>query len=507
MTMLEHFSKTTLTRTLKVAQKIKDIFFINEPTSNLQNTDPSPHTRGSIMLLALVFGAIFLTVFSGLSGFVLSENNFEIEKQGQSQALSIAEAGIEYYRWHLAHFPTDLENGTGTSGPYTINYLDPEGDVAGTYALDITGNKSCGQITSIDIKSTGTPIDSPNISKTIVARYAQPTVAKYDFISNAGVWMGPSDVMHGPYHSNAGIRMDSTPNAPVTSSLATWVCTASFGCSPNKVVSGVFGDGGNKNLWKYPTPQVDFGAISANFLSLKSVAKAQGIYLPRYSTGNRYNINYYSGYHLIFNANGTVTIRKARAYGLSGYDLDTGSWGYDYALIRSETAYETLTIPSSCGLIFVEDNTWIEGVIPARVTVVVANVSNSGVVPNTFLKGNITYAHSTGDGFTLISQHDVHITPDSPYNMTLDGIYIAQSGSFGRNYYPETEYGLRGVLTMVGTTVSALQAATTWVDSSGNVINGYSSTVDYPDQSLSVNPPSFTPILSTDYQFVDWRQK
>jgi len=473
----------------------------------LQSKHPTPHTSGSIMLLSLVFGAIFLTVFSGLSGFVLSENNFEIEKQGQSQALSIAEAGVEYYRWHLAHFPTDLENGTGVSGPYTMDYIDPAGDIAGTYSLDITGNKSCGEITSIDIKSTGIPTDSPNISKTIVARYAQPTVAKYDFISNAGVWMGPSDIMHGPYHSNAGIRMDSTPNAPVTSSLSTWTCTASFGCSPNKVVDGVFGDGGNKNFWKYPTPQVDFGAISANFLSLKSVAESQGIYLPRYSKGKSNNINYYSGYHLIFNTNGTVTIRKAKAYGLLEYDLDKGSWGYDYALIRNEASYETLTIPSSCGLIFVEDNTWIEGVIPSQVTVVVANVSDDGVVPNAFLKGDITYENPEDDGFTLISQHDVHITPDSPYNMTLDGIYIAQSGSFGRNYYPETEYGLRGILTMVGTTVSSLQSATTWVNSNGTVVNGYSSTIDYPDQSLSVNPPPFTPVLSTDYQFVDWRQK
>ena len=94
------------------------------------------------MLLALVFGAIFFTVLTGLSGYVLSENNFELAKQAQGQALSIAESGLEYYYWHLAHFPKDLQNGTGHAGPYAIPYDDPQGGQVGTYTLDITANQS-----------------------------------------------------------------------------------------------------------------------------------------------------------------------------------------------------------------------------------------------------------------------------------------------------------------------------------------------------------------------------
>jgi len=461
------------------------------------------------MLLALVFGAIFFIVFSGLSGFVISENNFETFHRAQSEATSIAEAGLEYYRWHLAHFPNDLQNGTGQPGPYTISYNDPQGGTVGTYTLNIKGNQSCGQTTSIDITSTGRPADDPSVSQTLIARYARPTVARYDFISNAGVWIGVNDSIHGSYHSNSGIRMNGTSNAPVTSSLASWVCTWSFGCSGNQTKPGVFGTGTNQNLWKFPTPQVDFNAIAADFFSLKTTAQANGIYLPRYSAGNKKSVAYHKGYLLIFNANDTVTIYRVKPKKLRGVQLlDSNKGSLDFSLIKNKTFYETLPIPSSCGLIFVEDNTWIEGIIPTQVTLVVANVSNTGVNPDAFLKGNITYASNNGtDGFTLIAAHSVLITADSPYNMTLYGVYIAQSGAWGRNGYYKAAYSLRGTLTTIGSAVSALQAATTYVGNGGKIVSGYKSTVDYPDQRLATNPPPFTPVLSPEYQFVSWRQK
>src|SRR6266481_7904362 len=118
------------------------------------------HPRGGyLMLLAIVFGAVFLTVLGALSSYVLTENHSQSSTTGRSKGLAIAESGLEYYRWHLAHFPTDLQNGTGHAGPYVIPYNDPEGGQTGTVTLGITGNQSCNQITSIDINSTGAPND------------------------------------------------------------------------------------------------------------------------------------------------------------------------------------------------------------------------------------------------------------------------------------------------------------------------------------------------------------
>lgn len=465
------------------------------------------------MLLAIVFGAIFLTVLGALSSFVLTENHSQSASTGRAKALAIAEAGLEYYRWHLAHFPTDLQNGTGHAGPYVVDYYDPEGGQTGTFTLGITGNQSCGQITSIDISSTGAPSDGSNVTRSLYARYAQPTVAQYSYILNDSVWAGDDRVINGPYHSNGGIRMDGTGNAPVTSSLSSWSCTSSFGCSTTQTKPGVFGTGPNQNLWSYPTPQVDFSGISADFSALKTKATASGIYLARYSTGtNTTSANYWKGYHLTFNANGTVTVKRVTGVtGLTVTPVNSADSSTDYTRISSEASYNTYTIPSDCGLIFVEDNVWVDGVIPSKVTLVAANVVTAGIAPNAMLKGNITYSDST-DGLTLIAENDVLVTADSPSTMTLNGVFVAQGGAFGRNYYGSYgcggTYEPRGTLTIHGTTVSNKRTGTKWVDGCGGGSDaGYQTRIDSYDRTLATDPPPFTPTISTEFEFVDWREE
>lgn len=469
------------------------------------------------MLLALVFGSIFLTVLGALSSFVLTENHAQTASTGRSKALAMAEAGLEYYRWHLAHFPTDLQNGTGAAGPYSMPYYDPEGAQTGTITLDMDGNMSCGQITSIDITSTGAPNDGSNVSRTIYAKYAQPTVAQYSYVLNDSVWAGDDRVISGPYHSNGGIRMDGTANAPVTSSVSSWSCTSSFGCSSTQNKAGVWGAGPNQDLWSYPTPQVDFSGISADFSALKAKAQAAapngGIYLARYSTGtNTGSSNYWKGYHLTFNSNGTVTVKRVTGVSsLTVSPINSADSDTDHTRISSETSFNTYTIPSACGLIFVEDNVWVDGVIPSKVTLVAANVVTSGIAPNAMLKDDITYANSSA-GLTLIAENDVLITADSPQNMNLNGVFVAQGGAFGRNYYGAYgcggTYEDRGTLTIHGTTVSNKRTGTKWVNGCGSGRDaGYQTRIDAYDRVLATDPPPFTPTISTVYQFVDWREE
>lgn len=472
---------------------------------------PTPQ-RGYLMLLAIVFGAVFVTVLGALSGFVLSENRFQTNATASSRASAIAEAGIEYYRWFLAHYPNDLTNGTGQPGPYIIPYMDPEGGETGTIELSVTGNTSCETLTSIDISSTGIPVEDPTVSRTITTRYARPTVARFSYVLNDSVWAGSDRVILGPYHSNGGIRMDGTINSPVTSSLSTWLCTSAFGCSPNQTKAGVWGAGTNSNLWNYPVPQVDFGAISADFAGLKAKAIADGRYLPRYSQTNQTNAAaYWHGYHLVFNAGGTVTVRRVTsAPAINSTHINPSDNDLpDRMLISNETFYSTITIPEDCGLIFVEDNVWIEGVVNAKVTVVAANVTTTGIRPNVMLRGNLTYAQTDGtDGLTVIAQNNILITPDSPNNMTLNGIFVAQGGAFGRNYYANSTYDSRGTLTILGTTVSNLRTGTKWcLNTSCTSSTGYQTRIDAYDRNLATDPPPFTPQTSSDYQFVDWREE
>lgn len=469
------------------------------------------------MLLVIIFGGIFFTILISLSGFVLSQNRMQDVTRTRAEAFNIAEAGLNYYLWFLSHFPGNTTNGTGHAGPYVITYNDPEGGSAGTYSLSIVGHTTCGVVQSIDVTSVGTPTDAPGVSTTLIARYARPSIAEYTMIVNASTWFDGT-TFHGPMHSNGGLRMDNTTNnASVQSSLSSWWCDASFNCSPARSAPGVFGNGANQDLWSYPTPQTDFAAISSDFSSKKATAQASGLYFARYST----NGNPHRGYHLIFNANNTVTVKRVSSVNttLKSIPVD-GSTSFatavnDYTLITGESLLGTYNIPSSCGLIYVEDNVWVEGTISGKITLVAANVVSAGIYPDIVIPNNIVYTAFDGSvGLTAIASHNVLIGPDSPQDLTLNGIFIAQSGAFGRNMYgcSTPTYQYRRNLTMLGTIVSMLRQNNYWT---GVCSSGQGNWSGYPDslwtfvfdQQNSINPPPFTPNTSANWQIVDWRQR
>lgn len=465
------------------------------------------------MLLSIVYGAVFLAVLGGLTMFVLGSNRLQTQNTALAEAFSLAEAGLDYYRWHLAHFPNDLQNGTGGPGPYVISYNDPEGGVSGTYTLSITGNQSCGETTSIDIESTGEPANSPGVTRTLSSRYAQPSVGSFSYILNDSVWAGDDRVILGPYHSNGGIRMDGTANSTVTSSLSTWNCTSSYGCSPSQSSApGVLGDGEDPALWSYPVPQVDFGAISADFGTLKTLAQSEGTYFARYSTTNgQGQPAYWRGYYMRFNADGSITVRQVSSTNeLSVTPVNSADADSDRALRSNMSSQTTTIIPPDCGLIFVEDNVWIEGTIDGKITLVAANVANANIAPNVYIVGNIQYENADGsDGLTVMAEHNILIAPDAPNNLTLNGIFIAQDGAFGMNAYAcNSGYATKtGTLTILGTTVSNKRTGTKWTSTCSGYYKGYQNRVDSYDRHMAYDPPAFTPIVSEDYEFIDWREE
>lgn len=465
------------------------------------------------MLLALVFGTIFLTVFGGLTFFVLSENKLQTHNSFSVQAFAIAEAGLEYYRWHLAHYPDDVQNGTGLPGPYVITYDDPEVGTAGTATLSINGNEACGRLTSVDIVSTGAPEDAPTVTRTVEARYARPSVGTYSYILNDSVWAGSDRVILGPYHSNGGVRMDGTANSGVSSSLSTWNCTSSYGCSPSQPTApGVVGNGPNQTLWTYPVPQVDFSAIAADFGTLKTLAQSDGVYYARYSSSTASTSPaYWNGYRITFNADDTMTVRRVNnTTSLSVTPVNSAeAWNTDRALVSSDAAYETRAIPADCGLIYVEDNVWVDGTVPSKITLVAANVVNANIAPNAYLRGNLQYEATDGtDGFTLIAENNVLIAPNVPTDTTLNGIFIAQGGAFGFNAYTcASGYAVKGSLVILGTTVSNKRTGTKWTSTCSGSNKGFQTRVDSYDRYVATDPPPFTPVVSNDYQFVDWREE
>src|SRR3989344_5827356 len=92
----------------------------------LLTTNYSRAQRGVTTMLVIAFMGIFLLIMGTVTSYVFEQAKYGRALYGREQALAIAEAGLEYYRWFLAHNPNNLTNGTGVPGPYTYTVDDPK---------------------------------------------------------------------------------------------------------------------------------------------------------------------------------------------------------------------------------------------------------------------------------------------------------------------------------------------------------------------------------------------
>jgi len=470
--------------------------------------------KGIVTTYALVFGAIFLILLAGLFGFILLQLRISAQKVAWNEALQIAEAGINYYRWCLNN---EIEENCQTSK----KYLDPAGSPVGQFLLETTSTVSCGQTIQKKIISTGWTDNFPDIKRKVSVLYARESVAKYSYILNDNVWVGSDHEIRGPFHSNGGIRFDGENQSLVTSARDTWLCTASFGCNYLSCPSGCSREGtacrcpgiftttknSNPDLFSFPIPPFDFVGITIDLAQMKSAAQSSGVYLPPSTNIDPKG----KGYHLKFRNDGTfeVWIITKLSPTLS-YSLEEG-WHYDYFIIASEYLPPTLpgglsnpvTIPSACSAIFIEDNIWPEGEIKGKPTIVSANLINPNLDTDVVLPGNIDYTVKDGsDGLALIGERNVLIGPQSPNIMELRGIFVAQKGRFSRNHYP---WNIREKLEIYGSIISNGRVGTKWVSGS-IVISGYLKRESYFDANLVYNPPPFLPYTSPEFKILNWEE-
>jgi len=471
--------------------------------------------KGQITTYVLVFGAVFLLLLAGLLGFILLQLRMANQRVSWQQSLNIAEAGMNYYRWCLNNDATQNCN-------LEKEYEDASGNSVGKFQIQINTNSNCGLTISQRIISTGWTYKYPDIKRKVSVFYGRESVAKYSYILNSNVWVGNDHIIRGPYHSNGGVRFDGTNFSTVSSAQQNWVCTNSFGCGPQgvgygyglcppecQIISqqcvcpGVFSttENSSRDLFSFPIPQFDFNAITADLAQIKNAAlNSGGIYLQPSKEINSQG----KGWHLIFKNTGQVEARIITGLSSTYAYSEEEDWHYDYFTITSESPYQTFNILSSCSVIFVEDNLWPEGIIKGKVTVASANLIDPNKDTDVILQGNLDYTTADGsDGLTLIGERNVLIGPNSPDQMVLRGIFVAQKGRFSRNHY---QGNIKQSLKIYGSIVSNGRVGTQWINQGGHVISGYLERETYVDPYLLYEPPIFTPFISPEFKIVKWEE-
>jgi len=250
--------------------------------------------------------------------------------------------------------------------------------------------------------------------------------------------------------------------------------------------------------------------MQSDLPGLKALAQSEGLYFGSYSGGNDRR-----GYWLIFNADNTVTVRRVTgtSYAYSIHVDNLSQWVRDYHRITSYSTLGTYNIPDDCGLIFVEDKVWVEGTVSGKVTLVAADLVHGGNDPDIILQGNIGYSTTDGsDGFTAIAEHSVVYGYNIPSTMSVRGIFVAQTGYYGRNLYDcgYSPYDKRTQLSLHGSIVSTQRVGTKWgysMSGCGSNWSGFNDRTDSYDRLLALDPPPFTPTTSEDHRFILWREE
>lgn len=128
------------------------------------------------MLLVLVFAGIFLAVLGALAGSALVTNRAQTFSYQQAEARTIAEAGINYYKWYLEQNPAN----TTQPEPSATIYTTLGGHTIGSYTLSIAPDTGCPGSGAFAISSVGSPSDAPSLHATVSMLYVPPS-ATYAF--------------------------------------------------------------------------------------------------------------------------------------------------------------------------------------------------------------------------------------------------------------------------------------------------------------------------------------
>jgi hypothetical protein len=350
--------------------------------------------------------------------------------------------------------------------------------------------------TVVTVKSSGYTLADPQDIRSVTVRYGVPSLAQYAFLTNGDAWIGSTETVNGPFFSNGGLRFDGTGNAPIQSAKATYTCQSWSGSPCPASENGIWGSAAQstKNFWQFPQPNVDFTAITANLATMKSSAQSAGIYLAPSNA---------DGYSLVFNTSSTVSIYKVTSLqnDPAGQDVNgvTQNASLDY---KNRTLVSTKALPAN-GIIYVEDNTWVEGTVAGRIMVAAAVLPyNSATAPSIIIPNSIVYATTNGsDSLGLIGQQNILISYLSPNNLYIDAALIAQNGSAERYYWAGN---ILNSINILGATASFGTWTWSWVNGSNQTVSGYNNTNTTYDPNLLYSPPPSFPLSSSGYQQISW---
>lgn len=491
--------------------------------------DMKTNVKGSVLAYGLIIMSVVAVLLSSILTFVVSQIKNSFYERAKQQSFQIAESGIDFYQWYLAH-QTDgrttaqieafWDSGTayGVDSPYERAYDDPGGGTTGHYRITVV--PPIAGSTIVTVTSVGWTDQYPENTKTIAVRFRRPSWSENSVLANDFMRFGEGTEVYGSIHSNAGIRFDGVAHNLISSSVATvddpdHNGAVEFGVhthvnvppatgvndtfraleAPNNPVpdrSDVFMAGR-----AFPVVSTDFGGVLGDLSYMKNQAQS-GIGNSRYFDDSNL------GRRIILKTNDTFDICKVNAYDtttniITNYKKTAGNGTCGTC---SGQCLSNYAIPDN-GVIFVEDNVWLGGQIDGKkVTIVAANL-NGGSAPSVFIPNSVLYTHYNGsDIIGIIGQNDVEIPSNSDSTLRIDAALIAQQGRVGRANYGTTDH--KTSITVYGALATNYRYGFAWTNGAQDW--GYATRNLVYDNNLLYYPPPYFP-TGTQYAMDLWEER
>lgn len=491
---------------------------------------------GSALVYGLVIMSMVLIILTSILQFVVSQIKYGFYEAAKEESLQIAEAGIYFYRWYLAHEVEgrtsqqikdfwDTGNPLGVAAPYEVEYKDPYGAGIGKYKIEVTAPDPYSTI--VVVKATGWTYKNPNSQRSVQVRFRRPSWSEYAVLANVMgpdvknmyIRFGPDTDIAGPIHANGGVHFDGIARNTVTSAQTSYTDDdAGFvGNHPGVWTNwaGEYNSTQGSNVFlggkEFPVPPKDFTSIAGNVSMMKAEAIAGN---GRYFNNQKLNgLKTDSGRRIKLKADGTFDICAVMTYDTTNYSISKyyrNSGSGDCGTCSGQ-CLSNYPIPDN-GIIFVEGNVWIDGIIDnKKVSVVAANIAAGSADRDVYVGmtgvagdvGDLKYTNHDGkDIIGLVAQRNISVVANSKNDLMIEAALLAQLGKVGRNSYSGN---IRNSITINGSIATNLRYGFAYVNSSGVLVNGYQIRNIWYDNNLLYYPPPYFP-TGTEYSLDLWEE-
>jgi hypothetical protein len=422
--------------------------------------------EGSAMLVVVAAMAILFI----LSTMLITISVFQVtqaqREESRMKALHIADAGLNAY---LAELRRDT--GYGTTHPT----LGPLGSPDGTWTVSVTTTTG-----ALVVRSVGTIQNAKGATtqRTLVSRVVFPTYADYAILSNDDITIGAAATFYGKVRSNSWI--DNLGKVYADASKFT----------PGQLwAAGTITDETN-SIPKRPTqasyihanaPKVDFGQITGDMTILQTTATGSGTSFTNLASPSL-------GYKVVLSG-GTYSLYK-----VTGGNKYTGNLTFS-AIVGQQN----MAIPAA-GVLYFNDDVWVEGTYNAMVTVAVTG--------DIMLTKNIAPT-DPNSVFTcgLVAQNNIWIPIAYPLSqlagtISIQAALVAVTGQCGA--YFQSGGPLRTSAQFIGSRAYFVTSGLVLTDNSA----GFNQRLyDYDERLDTYAPPKFPVIHDGTLKVSTWAEQ